>query len=252
MNESKVIYIRDDSVPSKQPFYEKKWFKVFGRIVSFCVGIIPPLKNFIANSTPNLVGRIPALFRQEKYNEALELSLYGLSKCDKNTEIYYYFWWLFMGYAAYCAYCLDNSEMMDSLCQRAESGPEPFEGSQVAYCFCYFSHFKYSLEEYDSAIRFAEIAKKADDNSGEAYYLLGYYDLFIKEKDPVELFSAAIKRDHKILNRIVHHPSIKEFPGIIAELTKLHPISSNESPNQGSRRGSQGQRTSDKPGGTEH
>ena len=136
-----------------------------------------------------------------------------------------------MSYSVYCAHFLENSKIMSTLIKIAKKGFKPFEGSNVAYCFCHFSHFKFIQDDYDSAIRMAEIAKKADDDSGEAYYLLGYYDLFINEKDPVELFSAAVERDPKILNRIVHHPSLKEFPGIIEELKKLHIITP-KSPNK--------------------
>ena len=131
-----------------------------------------------------------------------------------------------MSYAVYCAHKLDNSNIMNRLLSVSEKGPEPFGGSKVSYCYCDFSRFKYAHEDYNSAIRFAELAKTADDNSGEAYYLLGYYELFVNGKDPVELFSAAIKRDQSILGRIAHHPSLKEYPSIINELTKLHPITS--------------------------
>ena len=84
--------------------------------------------------------------------------------------------------------------------------------------------FKYDEGEYDLAIDLAERAREADNMSAEAFYLSGFYELFINEKDPVGYFKAAIERDQKILGRIVHHPSLKEFPNIIEELKSLHRV----------------------------
>lgn len=72
-------------------------------------------------------------------------------------------------------------------------------GSNAAYCFCRFSNFKYEQEEYDKAIHFAKLAKKAGDESGEVYFLLGFYELFLNGDDPIQYFREAIKRDRKIL-----------------------------------------------------
>ena len=236
MSRSKVVYLNNARAPAEIPFYEKKWFRIFARLASNFIGSIPPLRRYISKTIPYLNGRIPKLYRAGNYIEALDLSLLGLIKCDRSNELDHYWWWSFMSYAVYCADLLDNSKIMNTLIKIAERGFEPLEGRNTAYCFCHFSQFKFAQEDYDSAIRLAELAMKADDASGEAYYLLGYYDLFINEKDPVELFSAAIERDPKILNRIVHHPSLKEFPGIIEELKKLNvitPKSTNKAHAQG-------------------
>lgn len=231
MSKSRVVYLNSAKSPTETPFYEKHWFKILGRLVSNLIGSIPPLRRYISKTLPYLNGRVPKLYRAGNYIEALDLSLLGLIRCDKNNEPDHYWWWSFMSYAVYCAYMVGNGNFMDKLISIAEKGPQPFEGSSVAYCFCNFSHFKFAEEEYDLAIRLAERAKNADDTSGEAYYLLGYYELFINEKDPVGLFSAAIERDNKILGRIVHHPSLKEFPAIIEEIKKLHLVPPKQSPN---------------------
>jgi len=231
MDQSKVVYLRNAKAPIETPFCEKAWFKALSRLINAFIGGIPPLRRYVAKSIPYLSGRVPKLYREGKYIEALELSLLGITKCAKNNVMNHWWWWSFMSYAVYCAYNLDNTNIMNRLMTISEKGPEPIEDSKVSYCYCHFSHLKYTQEDYDSAIRFAELANKADDDSGEAYYLLGYYDLFINEKDPVDLFSAAIERDPKILSRIVHHPSLKEFPGIIEELKKLHVITP-KSPNE--------------------
>lgn len=232
MGKSKVVLLKSAQAPVETPFYEKHWFKVFARFVSKFIGSIPPLKRYISKTVPYLNGRVPKVYREGNYVEALDLSLLGLIKCDTNNELDHYWWWSFMGYAVYCVYMLNKPHFMNKLMSIAEKGPQPFEGSSSAYCFCNFSDFKFAEGDYDLAISLAERAKNADDTSGEAYYLLGYYELFINEKDPVELFSAAIERDHKILGRIIHHPSLKEFPGIIEELKKLHLVPPKQSPNK--------------------
>ena len=175
MNESSVIYLNNSNSPVEVPFYEKRWFIVFGRLITSVVAKIPPLNRRISNSIPFIYGRIPSLYREGKYVEALELSISGLKLCDLNDETDHSSWWSFLCYAVYCAWALDNSNLMTSLISIAEKGFEPFKGSSVSYCFCNFSHFKFAQEDYNSAINWAEFAKKADDDSGEAYYLLGYY-----------------------------------------------------------------------------
>jgi len=222
MNKSKVVYLNSSKAPVETPFYEKHWFKVFGRLVSVFVGSIPLLSRYVSQTIPFLNGRVPKLYRSGNYVDALDLSLLGLTKCDINDEGDHYRWWSFMSYAVYCAYMLNNANIMTKLMSIAQKGPQPFEGNSVSYCYCNFSQLKFAEEDHDLAITLAERAKIADDTSGEAYYLLGYYELFINEKDPVYFFSEAIKRDHKILGRITHHPSLKEFPDIIRELKELH------------------------------
>jgi len=236
MNKSSVVYLNNFKSPNQVPFYERRWFLLSGRIISAVIAKIPPLNRRISKTIPFLDGRIPTLYHAGKYVEALELSISGLKKCNLNDETDHYYWWSFMSYAVYCAWELNNPNLMTSLVSIAEKGFEPFEGYRVSYCFCKFSRFKFDQKDYDSAFRFAEVAKKADDESGEAYYLLGFYELFINEKDPVELFRAAIERDHKTLNMIVDHPSIKEFPAIIERVKKLKTITS-KSPNKAHARG---------------
>ena len=55
--------------------------------------------------------------------------------------------------------------------------------------------------EDKKAIEFAERAIEADSTGAEPYYLLGFYDLFVKEKDPLHHFKEAVKRDSTFLNQ---------------------------------------------------
>ncbi len=136
-----------------------------------------------------------------------------------------------MSYAAYCARMLDNDRIMSKLISISENGFESYNGHYVSYCFCQFSHFMYMEGEYKKAIEFAERAMAADNTEGEPHYLLGFYDLFVNEKDPLYHFKEAVKRNPSFLNRIVNHPSIKEFPGIINELRSLEVIDFTEGSN---------------------
>jgi hypothetical protein len=234
MDRSKVVYLDNvKKTPIETPFYEKNWFKTLSRLINILIKIIPPLRKFVAKSIPNLSRRTQKLYREGKYIEALELSIIGLVKCGRKNEMYNWYWWSFLSYAVYCADCLKSAKIMNLLISISKKSPQPHEGSDAAYCYCRFSHFKYAQEEYDAAIHYADLAKNADDKSGEAYYLLGFYELFINEDDPMKYFSAAVERDHKILSWISHHPYIKEFPGIINELTELHQITSKDCPNKG-------------------
>jgi tetratricopeptide (TPR) repeat protein len=221
MNKSKVTYLNISKKPAVKPFYEKLWFKLPVRFILTIMYSIPPLSRYLEKTKPFLIGKISKLLKNEKYNEALDLSRSGLEKCDKKFEFDHLWWWEFMSYAVYCAQTLNDDKTMSKLFEMAENGFEPFEGRHYSYCYCYFSHFKYVEGDYDLAINLAERANKADDTFGDPFYLLGYYELFINDQDPLELFKAAIERDHSILNRIVNHPALKEFPNIIAKLKRL-------------------------------
>ncbi len=229
MSKSKVVFLNNFDSPVQVPFYERRWFILFSRFISSAVAKIPPLAKRISKTIPYLNGWIPTLCRAGNYVEALELSISGLKKCDLNDITDHYWRWSFMSYAVYCAFALDNSKLMNSLISMADNRFEPFEGSNVSYCFCQFSHFKYVQGDYDSAIRLAEVAREADDESGKAYYLLGYYELFINEGNPIEYFKMAIERDNLILARIVHHPSLQGFPNILDDLNKLYPLNTEDS-----------------------
>ncbi|MBN1180643.1 MAG: hypothetical protein JXB49_00045 [Bacteroidales bacterium] len=230
MNESKLIYFDKNEIPTEIPFYKKTWFITLSRLINLFVSKIPPLRKYVSNTIPFLNGKIPRIYREGKYIEAIELSLSGLLKCNKNMEENQFYWWSFLSYAVYCADCLKNAKILNVLVSISGKGTQPFTGYNAAYCFCRFSRLKYEQEQYDLAVNFAKLAKEADDESGEAYFLLGFYELFLNENDPIEYFKEAIKRDQKILSWIIHNPHIKEFPEIINELTELHKITKRTNP----------------------
>ena len=141
MDKSKVVYLNNGYAPTETPFYEKHWFKVLGRLVTGFIGSIPPLRRYISKTIPYLHGRIPKLYHEGNYIEALELSILGITKCYKDDEWHHYWWWSFMSYAVYCAQSLENSKIINHLIEIADKGLRPFEGSRVAYCFCTYFLF---------------------------------------------------------------------------------------------------------------
>jgi len=231
MSESKIIYLNNDNKLNETPFYEKQWFKVLGRLLTTIIRRIPPLRRYISKTVPYLNGRVSKLYKEGKYLEAIELSLTGLLRCGTKNEMYHYWWWSYMGYASYCAFCLNNPQIMRKLISISEKGFKPFEGNRVSYCFCRFSNFMFTQRDYKAATMYAERAITADEASGEPHFLLGFYDLFINENSPVDNFSLAIKKDHSFLNQIIHHPAIKDFPNIIEELKNIHLAPREKSPN---------------------
>ena len=229
MDDSKVTILYNKKKEDEVPFYENKWLKLTQKILRPLINF-PPIKRYISKSKSGLMGRIPKIYKEEDYTKALELSLLGLSKCKrKSLFIDEFYWWAFLSYSVYCANMLKSKPIMIKLIKLSDFGFEPMVGHYASYCFSRFSHFMYVEGDYDKAIKFAKKSLKADNSAGEPYYLLGYYELFVNQGDPIDYFKQAIERDNSILARIVHHPSLQEFPNIINELKKLYPLNTNDS-----------------------
>jgi tetratricopeptide (TPR) repeat protein len=223
----KVVYLTEFKYPKKQEFYEKWWFKSLLNCGAIIIKCIPPLKRYILSTASGKLGLCNRLYREKKYDKVLEICKDSLIKYrDKTDWLGHYDWWEFMRYAVYAADALKDGNQKSYLISLAKDGISPFKGFSVATSYCYFSRWKYSEGDYDNAIQYAETAEKADDKSADAKFILGWYDLFIKNVDPLEHFKAAIKNDIKYLATIINEPAIKDFPHIIAELKKLKLINS--------------------------
>ena len=133
MNKSNIIYLANSAAPAETPFYKKPWFLALSKLIYFFINGIPPLQKYVSKTLPFLNGRIPRLYRNEKYLEALELSLLGLVKCNKNMEMNQYWWWSFLSHAAYCADCLKNTNIMNHLISMSEKVPRSYIGGNAAY-----------------------------------------------------------------------------------------------------------------------
>lgn len=123
--------------------------------------------------------------------------------------------------AVYCAHMLDNHRHRNKLVCMAENGVHPMNGYDVAYCFCYFSKWKYVEGRYDLAIDYARRARMAEKSWGEPDFLLGWYALFIEQSDPTDHFLTAIKKNAEYLTIITHDPILAEFPNIIDQVRAL-------------------------------
>ncbi len=222
MNNSNVTELKiHNGDDIKIPFYEKRWFKLCRPIVTMFINI-PPIRKYISRTNVGMVSRIRKFYKGEKYVEALSLAYIGLSGTRKKKDLVgHYYWWTFMSYAVYSACMLEDNSLVEKLMAVAEDGFKPFAGSGVSYCFCRFSNFMFRQGDFISAIDFAKRANIADDRSGEPYYLLGWYELFINQNDPVEYFRSAVKRDTDFLPKIIQNPALREFPHIIQKIQNL-------------------------------
>lgn len=225
MANSKVVFLSHYREPVRTWSHEKPPSGVMTRLKAPFIRSIRRLGRCL-KTIPRLSDSVTKLYLEGKHAEALELSTLGLTKCKTNNERHNFWWWHFMGYAVYCADRLKHDKILNRLLSISEGCRRSYEGSHAAYAYCYcrFSRLAYEQEQYDSALRFAELARKADDGSAEAHYLLGYYELFINENDPTPHFNAAIERDPKMLRRIARHPFLNEYPGIINELLELRVV----------------------------
>ncbi len=200
--------------------------------ISNSIFTAPPLKRYIYKTKSGLMVRIPMVYKDGDYLKALELSVNALKKCNTDNKfIDDFYWWCFLSYAVYCAHMLKNNRIMSKLISISKNGFESCDGHYASYCFCRFSHFMYLNGEYERATDYAEKAMKADSTSGEPHYLLGYYNLFINDMDPLNHFKEAVIKDPSLLNRIVNHPSIQNFPSIINDLRRLEIVDFNDGSN---------------------
>jgi tetratricopeptide (TPR) repeat protein len=207
---------------NKPQFYEKKWFKIAGRIIKPILNL-KPINKYLSKTKSGLMGRIPRIYKEGNFLEALRLSVEGLSKCKKNNQyIDNYYWWCFLSYSVYCARMLNNNVIMKKLYNISKYEFEPLADSYASYCFCQFSRYMYLEGKYEKAVELAIRAKDTDNSAGLPFYLLGYYDLLVSEIDPLENFKKAVENDPSILKRIADHPKLQGHPEIYIEVKKHH------------------------------
>jgi hypothetical protein len=178
-----------------------------------------PVPSYLLDYTGPYLVTVSRLIEDKKYGEALSLSHEGLDKCDELEDAKRRSrWWQFLSCALYCVEMLDKGDEKERLLSLGEARRGRDKGRDVAYCFSYFSRWKYAEGDYDTAIEYAELARGAESSFAEAHFLLGWYTLFVRESDPIEHFRAAIENDGAYLARIVHDPEILNFPHIIRKL----------------------------------
>lgn len=226
MDETKVVYLPRGMGTSRPSFMERFRQTNFRRIFSLLKELLP-IPAYLADYTGAFLVTVSRLIEEEKYGEALALSHQGLKRCGESTDARMRSrWWRFLSCAAYCAEMLDDAEEKERLLTQAEGSFLREKGRSVAYCFVYFSRWKYAEYEFAKAMEYAEIAREADTTFAEAHFLLGWYALFVRQADPSADFRAAVESDQAYLSRIVHDPEIAQFPHIIKKLRQLRSYTS--------------------------
>ena len=127
-----------------------------------------------------------------------------------------------MRHAAESAGKTDDAILKKKLITLAKKGIELFEGIYVAKSFLEFSRWSYRDENYDNAIKYAEIAADADKTWAESDFLLGWYGLVLSTGNAESYLSQAIEKDARILFRVVNNDICKQYPGIVKKLKEKY------------------------------
>ena len=142
-----------------------------------------------------------------------------------------------MKHGAESARHIKNEKLREKLIEYANSGIEPFEGYDVAYSYLEFSRWKYHASSYNEAVKYAELASRADVTWAEPDFLLGWYGLVLSTGNAEEYLSRAIEKDQRVLFRIVNNDVCKQYPHIVHKLkAKYHGLQANSDPNEGLKR----------------
>jgi hypothetical protein len=218
----KIVYMTGVQPKRNKEWYERFWFKCIATGIAVVFRAMPPLRRYVENSASWMLGMISVHERKGEYEKALQLAHAGLEKCKNSTDtLDEWDWWQFMCHAAHIAHILNMGDERERLISIAEHHGKSVEGYYPACAFCYFSRWRYEQENYEAAIKFAQLVKAGDENYAEPDFLLGWYALFVKRDNPIEYFRSAIRKDKSYLGRITHDPALKPFANILEELTKL-------------------------------
>ena len=74
------------------------------------------------------------------------------------------------------------------------------------------------LKLYEKAVKYAEIASKADSSWADPDFVLGWYGLLLSKGNAEEYLCSAIEKDHRVLFRISNNDVCKQYPHIINKL----------------------------------
>ena len=121
---------------------------------------------------------------------------------------------------------ISNNNLREKLETYANAGIAPFEGYDVAYSYLEMSRWKYYAQNYDEAVKYAEVAAAAADKTwAEPDFILGWYGLVLNNGKAEEMLIRAVEKDLKMLFRIVNNDVCKQNPHIISKLkAKYHTL----------------------------
>lgn len=90
----------------------------------------------------------------------------------------------------------------------------------TAYCFIAYSLWLFERGSVYDSINMAEIAVECDSSWAYAYYLLGWFNLFVNQDKSIDFFCQAVNIDWGFLHRIKKDRTCQQYPNIIKEVGK--------------------------------
>ena len=233
---------RDVEEIEREPFKEPRFTGFFVSIVRLLMKI-PLFKKYISESSGGLSGRIFRYWESKDYESATKIAIHALEKYrNKKSKILpfmdHHNWWSFMKHGVDSAKHIDSEELRSKLIEYANSGMEPYHGYDVAYSYLEFSRWAYQANNYDTAIKYAEIASTADSTWAEPEFILGWYSLLLSKGNAEEHLGRAVEKDKRVLFRIANNDVCKQYPHILNKLKSKYHAESQAGPNNAINSGS--------------
>ncbi|MFI4937617.1 MAG: hypothetical protein ACHQJ6_03805 [Candidatus Berkiellales bacterium] len=168
-----------------------------------------------------LTAQVSQLLREDQPLKALNLLLEGLG----NDQFWHHHakkWWHLMRLAVEITQTLKLAvsnpfcKPIQRLLKLSTLAPQPWQGSDVAFCFSTFSLWSFIQGKTQKAILQINNAIHADLTWGYSEYLLGWYGLALEGIDPVSHFVKAIKIDRRYFEQLKNDPLCRAFPDVLA------------------------------------
>jgi len=217
---------RDVEEIESEPFKEPRFTKFFIWLIRQFARI-PYIQNKINNSSGGLSGSIFRCWECNDYTKATNIAIHALERFRHKKDklcpgMEHHNWWSFMKHGVDSAKRIEDKELKEKLIIFANDGITPFEGYDVAYSYLEFSRWRYRENNYEEAVKYAEVASQADDTWAESEFILGWYGLLLSTGNAEEHLCNAIERDQRILFRISNNEICKQYPSIINKLKEKY------------------------------
>ncbi len=195
----------------------------FLRALAWLVKQLGFVRRRVARSAPGRIGSISRLAERGEQARASELAIETLKAQRHRPEAFKSFsgldyWWFFLLMAAKNLEKTDDREKQEEVIALAQSVAQPSQDYTGAACFLAFARWRFRVGDHEEAIAFAEVAAGIDPTWAEPDFLLGWYRLELGGGDAFSRLISAVRKDPKILFRIVSDPVCRRHPHIIASL----------------------------------
>ena len=201
-------------------------------VVNVLVRVLQPIarlgfvRRLIGRTASGRVGAISRYTESGEHDRAADIAIELLIENRHEPEGTWKpsgrdYWWMYMGFAARSLEQCDAPEKRAEVIEMARNGVEPFRGYHVAISFLAFSRWKYREGDHGAALEFAETAARADETWAEPDFLLGWYSLVLGGGDAMAHLASAVRKDSRMLARIVQDPVCGRHPHIIEKLKNL-------------------------------